>query len=420
MAPRAERSPGSIDRRAKHWSLRATILLLGGAALFSCAPPRRAAATAAGGASPAAPAPDSAPWYLDTAESCGFVTASRSWTPSFLVRAYVTRDSAGDFLATDPWLDSTLTCYGHMPGWDAATIVAAGEIRALDSTSDQVRFTVAYRVVGTAQGGLHLLPVPRFEVDTFVFVATKWGWRMDGPYQDPHVSPAVALRSWRPVSVPDSLALIRLVALGATDDSVPRATLVVPGIPPQGPLADGPWLGLYEGAHGSWSLRQVRIGERNTFDACLEDSVAVPRFDPDGATLAFAQTDSAVPGRVSFVGRGYFVLRPGDSLSFATPAGTIRLRATGTVEDVGTGYAYHDYELSIEQGGRRMRVWRGEFGDEAPKVEWIGDLDGDGFPDLIFSAPTSGYSTATQLLLSRPGAREGAYQVAGEVPITDC
>lgn len=400
--------------------MRSTVVFPWIALLLSCSPRRPATGTGAGIAEQAPPSPDSAPWYLDTAESCGFVTATRSWTPSFLLREYVTRDSAGEFLAADPWLDSALTCSGHMPGWDAATIVAAGETHALDSTADQVRFTVAYRVVGTASGGLHLLPAPRFEVDTFVFVSTKWGWRMDGPYMDPHVSPSVALRSWRPISVADSLTLTRLVALGAADDSVPRATLVVPGIPPQGPLADGPWLGLYEGAHGSWSLRQVRIGERKIFDACVEDSVAVPKFDPDGATLAFAQTDSAVPGHVSFVGKGYFVLKPGDSLSFATPAGTTWLRATGTVEDVGTGFAYHDYELSISQGGRRVRVWKGEFGDEAPKVEWIGDLDRDGFPDLIFSAPTSGYSTATQLLLSRPRAGEGEYHLVGEVPITDC
>ena len=401
--------------------MRSTVPLFYGVLLASCSP-RPAAPAVTGATIPgqAAQVAESVPYYLDSTEACEFVREPQTWTPAALVREYVRRDGAGEFLAADPWLKSALTCYGHMPGWDEATIVAAAEIRPLDSTATRARFVVAYRIVGTLSDPSALLPSPQFEVDTFIVVSTGWGWRIDAPQLNAHILPAIAMGRWGRMSVADSIGLARLAAGAPPADSVPRVTLVAPGIAPEGPLADGPWLGLYHDATGAWTVRTVRIGEARAFDVCREDSVAVPSFDPPGPTLAFARTEGMVPGAVGFVAKGYFFVGPGDSLSFTSSGGTIWLRATGTTEDLGTGTAFHDYRLSISLGGRQMSVWSGEFGDEVPKVEWIGDLDGDGFPDLIFSAPTAGYSSATQLLLSRPRTGGTGYRLAGEVALTDC
>lgn len=143
--------------------------------------------------------------FLDDSDGCMFARVPRFVDPQALVMEYVTRDAAGGFLATSPWIDSALTCPGHLPGWDANTVITGFEVGTATVAGPHATVPVSYTAVGGLDGWNHFSSVPRSVQVVFELVNTPWGWRIDGPQLAPMV-------------LADSL-----LALGTLPDSVELA-----------------------------------------------------------------------------------------------------------------------------------------------------------------------------------------------------
>ena len=126
-----------------------------------------------------------APWYLDTAEGCGFLRTQRFPDPLELARYYVSQDSAGVFLGTSPVSDSVYLCPGHLPGPDAFVVVKDTRLRLLFQTDTMAEVEVTGLTAGyvTSDTTDHMKLVPGLAAiaDTFHLVKTQYGWRINSP-----------------------------------------------------------------------------------------------------------------------------------------------------------------------------------------------------------------------------------------------
>ncbi len=367
------------------------------------------------------PGQDSIPGYEPEEESCGFVEARRWEGPGDLLYEYARRDGEGDFLSSNPWLDSALTCAGHLPGWDAATVIKDFAITPIDSTDRQARFKVRYSVIGTLTGGSDLSIHEQVQEIVFLLVRTPWGWRIDGPQLGQHILPRAAIGRLH-LTRKDSLFLAE-VSTAEGPRSGP--TLLRPGEDWVDGIEAETWLGVVDAGQGRWELRVVSPKIVVLNDACREEDVRVVDFDRPGVRFAFRASTGLREGSGVLVASRPQYVAPGDSIMFPRRLrGSYQLRASGREEAVENGRVVRNYTLVLleEDGehGRGVLVWRGEYGDVAPSVEWIGDLNQDGFPDVLASIPTVGYGTVLRLLLSDDSGEEMVFRAVGESEVPDC
>ena len=120
--------------------------------------------------------------------SCEFVQTIAHSDPQLLIKEFVERDARGEFMESSGWFDGAVTCPGHEPGPDAATIVQGHQLRLVDAGMDSTIVEVTWRRVGyTGNTGV----APGTDVDSLLAVRTRFGWRIVSPALDPHapVSP---------------------------------------------------------------------------------------------------------------------------------------------------------------------------------------------------------------------------------------
>lgn len=179
-APSSLPIPGSMSLHLQH---RRILLLVGlGALALGCDRSARAANATADSSRPA---------YLDPAEGCEFLRASLNPNPRALVDEYVRRDSEGQFLETNRWVDTAYTCPGHLPGPDEFTAVSRTTVTELDRTDSLVRFLSRSDQLGEmTQDSLgYIFKANRqATIDTFVVVRTPFGWRIESPQLPDRVS----------------------------------------------------------------------------------------------------------------------------------------------------------------------------------------------------------------------------------------
>jgi hypothetical protein len=397
--------------------LRAALLLFTGAALACGSPPPATTA----GADTANGGPVS--WNGEE-ESCGFVEVRQEWTPGALVREYVRRDGDGEFMSSAPWLDSALTCAGHLPGWDAATVITDVEVSLVDSSEHRVRYALRYAVAGTLQGGNDFERAEMRDEIVMTVVETPWGWRIGEPQLAPRVLPLAAIGAVHPR--PNDSAMLALVAAGRVGGRGRIATLLLEGEDWSPRTSEFEWWGVYEPPGGGWTVQRVVPKPRMVHDACREQEVAVTTFDPAGAKFAFQPEPGVVEGEVRVVSGGTHFVAPGDSVVLPRPIrGSYQLRATGRKEEVSYGTVVHDYALFLmeEDGehGYGMLVWRGTYSEVAPSVEWLGDLNHDTDLDVLVRVPTGeGFGMKLQLLLTADTLDGPELTPVAEWKLSDC
>lgn len=131
------------------------------------------------------------PWYLDPAEGCDFDTTAAHPDADALLREYVARDAAGQFLQTDAWFAGAVECPGHEPGPDAFTVIDGYTVAPLARGADTVRVAVTSTVAGVMDAA-GFRAEPGVVVDTVAAIRTPYGWRIGSPALRQRVLRAVA------------------------------------------------------------------------------------------------------------------------------------------------------------------------------------------------------------------------------------
>ena len=128
---------------------------------------------------------------------CRGDTTVRRDDPGKLVREFVARDGAGEFLGTSSFWLSATDCAGE--GTDGAEVIASYSIDSLGTRDDTARFRVTYRLLGDLvqrdQGRFD--PRIKMVVDTFLVVRRPWSWRIVGEHDLPMVLAESAKTQWQ-------------------------------------------------------------------------------------------------------------------------------------------------------------------------------------------------------------------------------
>jgi hypothetical protein len=148
---------------------------------------------------------------------CGIVREDLHLAPEALIRDFVRRDRAGEFMRTSAWLERATLCPVHLGGPDTFKIASRWKIKRAGPRRFRVTYfiegTVDYRQVdGKLRSFFH--PVKKTLEEDSEVVQTPWGWKMATPWNDAKVSAAAALhnaeQSLAPFE-PQSLAAVRLL-----------------------------------------------------------------------------------------------------------------------------------------------------------------------------------------------------------------
>jgi hypothetical protein len=165
----------------------------------------------------------------DTGDHCGFIATRANPDPLALVRELVVRDSRGQFLQTNPWLDTAYLCPAHLPGPDAYQLVTASAIRPSRIEGAFAKVPVSYVVIGVSsydvpdsvtrtQGVMEGFKplLAEIETDTVLLVRTEFGWRVvqPGPPERLEATGALASRKfWAGARAAIEQAIARAPAL---------------------------------------------------------------------------------------------------------------------------------------------------------------------------------------------------------------
>ena len=128
---------------------------------------------------------------------CRGDTTVRRDDPGKLVREFVVRDGAGEFLSTSTFWESATDCAGE--GVEGARVISSYAIDSLGVEGDTARFRVSYHVLGNLMPDTVRGFDPRIEimVDTFVVVRRPWSWRIVGEHSIPAMLRDAVKAHWK-------------------------------------------------------------------------------------------------------------------------------------------------------------------------------------------------------------------------------
>lgn len=141
----------------------------------------------------------------DWLPSAGMVKRDLKLDPSHLVKEYVRKDAAGEFLGTNDWWNAAVTCPDCMGGPDTFTLISGYKIRKIN----QLEFEVEYRVEGTLSNE-SFLPDKKVEKSKFALTKTRWGYKLhEWSYQ--MVRADIALKRYEKQLNQNSIQLLKQI-----------------------------------------------------------------------------------------------------------------------------------------------------------------------------------------------------------------
>jgi hypothetical protein len=184
------------------------------------------------------------------------------------------------------------------------------------------------------------------------------------------------------------------------------------------------WFGIFKNADGAYYLDTAHIMARHVED--IGDAGT-----PTGWEVTTANTDSSLMLISGFnLGRRAVLenlmpmkqqVIPGDTMAFDYKGSRYRLYATGLVK----GDEYYNYKLYLtaDKMGRHITqlllAQPLSSRDNFP-IYFIGDIDGDRFPDLMLDAACHENVEMPTLYLSRPADRNQLLLIAGKQNRVGC
>ncbi|MBL7897525.1 MAG: hypothetical protein JNJ99_03235 [Crocinitomicaceae bacterium] len=191
------------------------------------------------------------------------------------------------------------------------------------------------------------------------------------------------------------------------------------------------WTGLFKGSEG-YFLEPAKVEYERVNDAILDDEnsktgwqVSTTNSEMCVALLSGINFKSQKIESVAFQNN---ILMPGDSISFEFNDAHYTLFATGT--SMTNPYSSdtriaENYSLFISAVKNDILITEllfshDNFDENMSFIEFIGDIDTDGFPDLIINT-TRHYNTSNPtLFLSSPAGKNNLLKVAGWFTTNGC
>lgn len=154
-------------------------------------------------------------------------------------------------------------------------------------------------------------------------------------------------------------------------------------------------------------------GKKLTFDPFIINAMFFIR----GMKLKVDTTIPELPVTEGWDGKGYIDLPDGKTLHLEK----LTLAAKGNAAMEGDTTITRNYRLIATTGGKSQILLAHAFLDDAvPKLLWAGDLNGDGFADLLIDTTYHYNVSQPTLYLSRKTAKGVTYTKAAERTITGC
>lgn len=212
------------------------------------------------------------------------------------------------------------------------------------------------------------------------------------------------------------------------DTSFPGKVLTT-GVFHQGEVEDNvparSWFGVFKSAEGGYYIDTTRVMARHIEDIGDEGG------KPTGWEVTTANSDTSL---MLISGFSYLTKRsiesvipertlliPGDTMAFDYKGARYRLYATGLIK----GEEYYNYKLYLtaDKLGHRITqllLAQPQSGRANCPIFFIGDIDGDRFPDLMLDAACHENVEMPTLYLSKPADRHQLLLIAGKQNRVGC
>jgi hypothetical protein len=197
-------------------------------------------------------------------------------------------------------------------------------------------------------------------------------------------------------------------------------------------LGDGPWARvtgqwlLLTEQRGGWELREVEVRSRQVPAVCGDLAFAVEAGDATRGSLLIRGFSSLQPRRLTAGFSGTKFLLPGESLELSIGDDGWSLHAFGTARpalQAGIGEPqFTNYDVQLVGRGRIASVFFREWldTDAPPRILWVGDLDGDGVPDIFADIPEHYAGHRYTLFFSSAAQADGFVAEAASLRTSGC
>lgn len=194
------------------------------------------------------------------------------------------------------------------------------------------------------------------------------------------------------------------------------------------------WYGLFKGK-SDWYLAKTKIKTTKVFDEIVdEDSLVdktgwrVQTLNKDTSLILISGLNFLAGRKIKPVVLSKNIIYPGETLRFNYAGLSYKLFATGgknkEQEDPEWFYVWnYKLYLSAKKNGKvktELLVAAPRFNDTMTSIIFVGDIDGDGFPDLLIDTSNHYNSEEPTLYLSKPAEKGHLYKVVGKHSIVGC
>ncbi len=179
------------------------------------------------------------------------------------------------------------------------------------------------------------------------------------------------------------------------------------------------FIGLFATSGAAYRLQPTKGKYHVGYNDCWQDSVVTFAPVQGGCLVMIAGLSMYNNKPVQSAIEKPFEMLPDESLPFTSGDRTYTLQATCANSDFRESSTLKDYYLYISQKGKpekQQLLTISEVQGTVPEILFIGDIDGDGLPDLLINATSNYENRRLVLFLSSFAGEKELLHLVGEDP----